>query len=179
MFRDVDSPPLEMDLRIFVLMNCLDFISSSHFSFVLNMDSWFALWLSTLPDCFFFVDFLWCCMIHFEDIWFLMIIFVSFWCWLIRFDLIWCILISVDSFLSRLIHFDLFWCHLIYFDSDARAIMLPMVIDQLIEYQEKMEDLQICIDIINDLLTTLTKPPEIVVWYCFSLVFTVFIRICN
>eukprot|EP00795_Rhopilema_esculentum_P012407 gene12407-3070_t len=45
---------------------------------------------------------------------------------------------------------------------DARAIMMPMVINQLTLYLEKMEDLQICIDILNDLLATLTKPVEVV-----------------
>eukprot|EP00794_Sanderia_malayensis_P005649 gene5649-6345_t len=44
----------------------------------------------------------------------------------------------------------------------ARKIILPMVISQLIWYLERMEDLQICIDILNDLLTTLTKSPECV-----------------
>ena len=46
---------------------------------------------------------------------------------------------------------------------DARAIILPMVINQLVWYLERMEDLQICIDIMNDLLTTLTKPAQLVV----------------
>ena len=41
--------------------------------------------------------------------------------------------------------------------------MLPMVINQLNLYLEKMEDLQICIDIMNDLLAALTRPPEEVV----------------
>ena len=41
--------------------------------------------------------------------------------------------------------------------------MMPMVINQLTLYLEKMEDLQICIDILNDLLATLTKPVEDVV----------------
>jgi len=45
---------------------------------------------------------------------------------------------------------------------DARAIIMPTVIKQLIENLHKLEDLKICIDIINDLLLTLTKPPEIV-----------------
>ncbi len=46
---------------------------------------------------------------------------------------------------------------------EARAIILPMVINQLVWYLERMEDLQIIIDILNDLLTTLTKPPDLVV----------------
>ena len=51
----------------------------------------------------------------------------------------------------------------LFFIAEARAIMLPMVINQLILYLEKMEDLQICIDIMNDLLAALTRPPEEVV----------------
>ena len=49
--------------------------------------------------------------------------------------------------------------------------MMPMVINQLIQYLEKMEDLQICIDILNDLLTVLTKGPDVVVCIKFIILF--------